>query len=67
MSKRKEPVITVRVVYSGQQTEREAFIKLIIEKEKAKRAAESGLDYYDNILPRENAVTRRRTPRRNRT
>ena len=32
MSKRKEPVITVRVVYSGQQTEREAFIKLIIEK-----------------------------------
>ena len=67
MSKRKEPVITVRVVYSGQQTEREAFIKLIIEKEKAKRAAECGLNYYGNILPRENTVTRRRIPRRNRT
>ena len=66
MSKRKEPVINVRVVYVGQQTEREAFIKLIIEKEKAKRAAESGLDYHGNILPYENAVTRRRTPRRNR-
>ena len=66
MSKRKESIINVRVVYAGQQTEREAFIKLIIEKEKAKRAAESGLDYYGNILPHENAVTRRRTPRRNR-
>ena len=66
MSKRKEPVITVRVVYAGQQTEREAFIKLIIEKEKAKRAAESRLDYYADCLPRDNAVTRRRTPRRNR-
>ena len=63
MSKRKEPVITVRVVYAGQQTEREAFIKLIIEKEKAKRAVERGLDYYGNILPHENAVTRRWTPR----
>ena len=66
MSKRKEPVITVRVVYAGQQTEREAFIKLIIEKEKAKRAAESGLDYYTDCPPRQNAGTRRRTPKRNR-
>ena len=66
MSKRKEPVITVRVVYAGQQTEREAFIKLIIEKEKAKRAAGSGLDYYADCPPRKNAGTRRRTPRRNR-
>ena len=34
MAKKKEPVITVRTVFVGTRTERQAFIDLILEKEK---------------------------------
>ena len=41
MSKRKEPEIKVKVVFAGTRTEREAFIHLILEKERGR-----GLDAY---------------------
>ena len=41
MSKRKEPEIKVKVVFAGTRTEREAFIDLILEKERGR-----GLDAY---------------------
>ena len=36
MAKQKEPVITVRTVFVGKRTERQAFIDLILEKEKTR-------------------------------
>ena len=36
MAKKKEPVITVRTVFVGTRTERQAFIDLILEKEKSR-------------------------------
>ena len=35
MAKKKEPVITVRSVFVGTRTDRQAFIDLILEKEKS--------------------------------
>ena len=66
MSKRKEPVITVRVIYAGKQTDREAFINLILAKEKERRAAEGYGEYYAFPPPRAGVGTRRRTQTRNR-
>ena len=42
MSKRKEPEIKVRVVFAGTGTEREAFIDLILEKERGRDLDEYG-------------------------
>ena len=46
MTSNKEPVITVRAVYEGTQTARQAFMTMIIEKLKSQRNA------VDNREPR---------------
>ena len=46
MTSNKEPVITVRAVYEGTQTARQAFMTLMIEKLKSQRNA------VDNREPR---------------
>lgn len=38
MSKGKEPIITVNTVFAGEQTDRQAFIDLIIKKKQIDKA-----------------------------
>ena len=53
MAKAKEPVITVSTVFSGKQTDRQAFIDLIMMKrENMKSRVDSGaLTPYNEITP----------------
>ncbi len=55
MAKAKEPVITVSTVFAGRQTDRQAFIDLIIEKKeiaKSQLFIDSGLSTgYNKTTP----------------
>lgn len=50
MAKKKEPIITVRTVFVGTRTDREAFIDLILEKEKSGVDRE-GYSRYNRVTP----------------